>query len=560
MPATPSHPARAAFGILLLGLATGSSLATGAWAQTAPHREYSHESGGENPYVQRRNALRMHSATSPALEEAPAFVPVKTIASARPAGEPMRIDIPNLQGAKAQLASLSPARAVALDTGERPRQTVAEFKPIALASLQANPLMLGALAPAAGEAAPLIAAPQDVPPPPAPPIAAIAENPAPAPASPPAAPTQAAEPLIAPPPITATVEAPVPSAAPSVAPIAAVEEKPADSPAMSSEPAAVVLDRMLSSNETTRSSNASELPPLETKPKKVKTPKRKTNADSAPVAAAQKPYSPLDSEPAQGLSPQSEAIAERMPSRLNDATEKPVRPFAIDRTKDLDAVFAEDEVEVQPAKTVEHEAMGVKIRVSSAPVDLNYELEKAYNALMSGQPTLAIEIYKNVLSNDPANSDALFGIATTYHRTGQLDNARIYYGKLLALKPRHRDGLNNFLVLLADEAPEQALQKMQELAERNPSFSPIPAQMAVIYQRMGDADRAVENMFKAIALAPENMVYRYNLAVMLDKQKKYDEAARLYRQLLEAASRGETIPGNVQKIQQRLTFISSNGR
>jgi hypothetical protein len=45
---------------------------------------------------------------------------------------------------------------------------------------------------------------------------------------------------------------------------------------------------------------------------------------------------------------------------------------------------------------------------------------------------------------------------------------------------------------------------------------------------------------------------------MLDKQKNYDEAAKLYRQLIEAAARGEKIPGNVDNIQQRLTFISSN--
>ncbi len=40
--------------------------------------------------------------------------------------------------------------------------------------------------------------------------------------------------------------------------------------------------------------------------------------------------------------------------------------------------------------------------------------------------------------------------------------------------------------------------------------------------------------------------------------RKYDEAAKLYRQIIEAYQRGEVIPGDIQKIQQRLTFISSN--
>ena len=65
-------------------------------------------------------------------------------------------------------------------------------------------------------------------------------------------------------------------------------------------------------------------------------------------------------------------------------------------------------------------------------------------------------------------------------------------------------------------------------------------------------------MLRAVALSPENLTYRYNLAILMDKQKNYDEAARLYRQLIEASQRGEVIPGNVSNIQQRLTFISSN--
>ena len=204
--------------------------------------------------------------------------------------------------------------------------------------------------------------------------------------------------------------------------------------------------------------------------------------------------------------------------------------------------------------------MGIKIDVKNRVADLDYDLGKAYYALVSGQPTLAMEIYKNVLTNDPNNKGALFGLATTYHRSGLIDQARIYYRKLLAIDPKNRDGLNNFLVLLADEAPEEALTQMQQLSERNPNFSPISAQMAIINQKLARGDEAIRLMYKAVELAPENLVYRYNLAIMLDKQKKYDEAGRIYKQLVDASLRGEVVPGNLQKIQQRLTFISSNRR
>ncbi len=136
--------------------------------------------------------------------------------------------------------------------------------------------------------------------------------------------------------------------------------------------------------------------------------------------------------------------------------------------------------------------------------------------------------------------------------------ARPLYGKLLALDPNNRDALNNFLVLLADEAPQEALAQLEKLETKNPGFSPIPAQMAVIYQKLGDSDKASEKMFRAISLAPENLTYRYNLAIMLDRQHKYDEAAKLYRQIIEANQRGDTTPGDITKIEERLTFIASN--
>ncbi|MBV8938955.1 MAG: tetratricopeptide repeat protein, partial [Alphaproteobacteria bacterium] len=201
---------------------------------------------------------------------------------------------------------------------------------------------------------------------------------------------------------------------------------------------------------------------------------------------------------------------------------------------------------------------GLHVTVSKPALDANYELQRAYNALMSGNSDAAIGIYQEVLESDPHNEQALFGLATTYHRAGQLEKARPLYMRLLKINPGHREGLNNFLALAADEAPEEALNELQNLQKRSPDFSPIPAQMAVIYQKMNRLDEAIQYMSRAASLAPENMTYRYNLAILFDKAHHYPEAAALYRQVLDAGLRGETVPGDLTSIQQRLTFISSN--
>ncbi len=388
----------------------------------------------------------------------------------------------------------------------------------------ATPEQLAAFAPSAGESTagvnePLIQLPDGT------------SNPAPAPAL---------KPLVAPtPPIT-----PAP-----------ITVAPAPEPAASPADIEVVTEIIESNPDTPPSSQPAELPPITAPaPAPAPAPAKPAKQVVTPSEAAPPAAEEAASDPSQGLAQSSKDIVGRLPAM---ADEKPKEPkgLTIDHTKETTDAF---EAEVAPPDQETHQIAGVKIEVKTPAMNINYELEKAYNALLSGQSANAIDIYKRVLANDPNNSNALFGLATTYHRAGQIDAARPLYGKILAKDPNNREALNNFLVLLSDEAPQEALTQLEALEKKSPDFSPIPAQMAVIYQKLGDPAKASEKMFKAVALAPENLTYRYNLAIMLDKQRNYPEAARLYKQIVQAHSRGEVTPGNINKIQERLTFLSSN--
>ncbi len=267
-------------------------------------------------------------------------------------------------------------------------------------------------------------------------------------------------------------------------------------------------------------------------------------ADDVAVSAGQKT----------ALSSESKDILNKMPpladSKKLSSSKKKVD---INRAREVgDVLTSADNAASSP------EALGVKLGSARSQFDVNYELERAYNALIAGNSEVAIQIYEDILTGNPQNKEALFGLASTYHRSGQLDLARSLYGKLLQLDPKNRDGLNNFLVLLAEEAPQEALTQMEKLETQNPEFSPIPAQMAIIYQKLGNSDKAIDKMYRALAIAPENMTYRYNLAVMLDGSGKFDDASKLYAQILSSHAKGEVIPGDAAKIQQRLTFIRSN--
>ena len=182
-------------------------------------------------------------------------------------------------------------------------------------------------------------------------------------------------------------------------------------------------------------------------------------------------------------------------------------------------------------------------------------MEKAYRALLSGQTSAAVVLYKNVLELDSKNMDALFGLATAYHRNFQYEQARSIYAQILSIEPDNKEVLNNFLVLVAEESPESALIELQKLERINSSFSPIPAQIAMIYLKIGQPETAERYLRRAVILSPDNITYKYNLAITSDKLHKYYQAINLYKQVLDAAKRGAIIPGSTHAIAERMDYL-----
>lgn len=253
--------------------------------------------------------------------------------------------------------------------------------------------------------------------------------------------------------------------------------------------------------------------------------------------------------PAGKLTEQDKDIIKNLPPEKT----KPVRKPAPVKIEHAHKNSLEEDTDVK-----KHNGIGIEISVRKPKANITELLEKAYDSLIAGDQETAISLYKQVLEVKPANKLALFGLATTYHRAGQVQMARPLYAKLLAIDPHNVEGLNNFLVLLADESPQEALVELGNLAKTHPGLSTIPAQMAIIYEKTGDYASAIEKMNIAINLSPENLKYRYNMAVILDKKGDWANAAVFYQQLLTANERGEKISANSEEIQQRLTFILSN--
>jgi Flp pilus assembly protein TadD len=252
------------------------------------------------------------------------------------------------------------------------------------------------------------------------------------------------------------------------------------------------------------------------------------------------------------LSDETRTVISGIPSKLDTPPVQKATKLTMDRVSpQIQNVLGKE------AQEESYEAVGLSIKMRRPGLDTNHELNDAYTALMGGDTQRAIEIYKNILGAEPKNEDALFGLAATYHRLGQADQARPFYAMLLKQNPQHREGLNNFLVLMSEESPQDALPELERLELRNPDFSPIPAQIAIVLDKLGYGEKAEDKLLRAIELAPDNMTYKYNLAIMLDRHQHYSDASAMYRMLIDAALHGQPVPASVDVMQKRLNYITT---
>lgn len=196
------------------------------------------------------------------------------------------------------------------------------------------------------------------------------------------------------------------------------------------------------------------------------------------------------------------------------------------------------------------------VSVSTVPAETRESLADGYRALLRGNYAAALNAYDAVLTREPDNISALSGRAAALHKLGMGDEARAAYERVLARDPGNREALTNMIALIGDANPSQALTELERLEAVAPDFSPIPAQMGMLYARLGRVGDALGALRRAVALSPGNALYHYNIAVIADRAGNISEAARAYERVLRLMD-GGSVPGGLraQPIRDRLRYL-----
>lgn len=225
-------------------------------------------------------------------------------------------------------------------------------------------------------------------------------------------------------------------------------------------------------------------------------------------------------------------------------------------------IFKEqDKQEKATEKTVEQKE---ETKIEKAKKQITQEKIKemqreAYEAARIGHLEVAVEIYKEIIKIEPDNTYALFGQAAAYHEMGQYMIAKKIYMKVLEIAPGNQRAISNLLAIVTEESPMESAYFLSDIADKNPQSSYLMAQASVANSNINNYEKAIEYLVRAISIEPNNLEYKLNLAVLVDKKGDYKGAYNLYNELLNTVKmRGASYNIQTKQIKRRMKFIKKN--
>lgn len=178
-------------------------------------------------------------------------------------------------------------------------------------------------------------------------------------------------------------------------------------------------------------------------------------------------------------------------------------------------------------------------------------------AMDSGRTSSAVTMFDQLYSDDPTDTRVLAARAVALQKSGRLQEAMSAYEELLKIEPANLNALTSLLGLLRTQNSDLALEQLLRLRQAYPDHAGIAAQLGIVYGDRGQLDDAIRFLGVANSLEPMNPVFKFNMAVVMDKLGNTVEAESFYRQALELDSRYNTERSAIprQAIENRISSL-----
>ena len=159
-------------------------------------------------------------------------------------------------------------------------------------------------------------------------------------------------------------------------------------------------------------------------------------------------------------------------------------------------------------------------------------LNNAKELLQKNDLAKSMALFEDLLSLNPAHSEAYFNIGNIHHIQGQLGKAVKSFNKVLELDPNHTDAAISLSVILNDIGRYEDAKKVFDRASKkvvnqkkgiqdphiNQKFSAKHFELAEMYFAYNRYEEALTEYTKASGLNPENLEVRIKIAKVYSKK------------------------------------------
>lgn len=167
---------------------------------------------------------------------------------------------------------------------------------------------------------------------------------------------------------------------------------------------------------------------------------------------------------------------------------------------------------------------------------MNPQIASAYQAFQAGDLASAERDYRQVLKNEPKNTDALHGLAAISLHKGQPEATEDLYLRILEADPKDNAAQAGLIGLRGQVDPTQSESRLKNLLASQPDSPTLHFALGNLYARQGRWNEAQQAYFRAYTIDGENPDYQFNLAVSLEQLRQPKLALQYYQGALAAAT------------------------
>jgi Flp pilus assembly protein TadD len=171
--------------------------------------------------------------------------------------------------------------------------------------------------------------------------------------------------------------------------------------------------------------------------------------------------------------------------------------------------------------------------VSRNPPQVHPKVAAGYAAYAAGDLGGARSAYEDALREEPANRDALLGLAALDVRSGRYESAEALYLRALQIDPRDGDTQAALIALRSGRSdPLVTESRVKILIAADPTAHALRFTLGNQLAAQNRWAEAQQEYFKAYIADPDNADFVYNLAVSLDHLHQRRQALEYYQRAI----------------------------